>query len=97
MLFRSGRTHPVVTLRSILGNNGVEEGPCEHGVLLEHQHRSVLVAVESLNGYRKMVLKDFNRDMVRCDFLAGVAQLGGSRMALVLDVPELLRSFERRR
>jgi two-component system chemotaxis sensor kinase CheA len=90
-----GRTHPIVSLRSILGKNGSDGTPCEHGVLLEYQHRSALVSVESLNGYRKMVLKDFNRDMVRCDFLAGVAQLGGSRMALVLDVPELLRSIEK--
>lgn len=94
------RTYPVVPMARVLGlGTGVESGEPisaldgSNGVIISHQRRSVLLSVDRLAGYRKMVLKDFDRELIECKLLSGVAQLSGSKLALVFDVPELLRSI----
>ena len=91
------RTYPIVPLARILDvpdadstSNGAS---ARNGVVLEYQHNSLVVTVDRLAGYRKMVLKDFDRSLITCDFVDAVAQLSGTKLALMLDVPGLLRSL----
>lgn len=95
------RTYPVHSLDEVLGMVKPPAlsdvtSPSTHGVILVHRHRQVLLTVDRLLGYRKMVLKNFDRSLAACDMLTGVAQLGGSKLALVFDVPELLSRLDGR-
>ncbi|MFO0945959.1 MAG: chemotaxis protein CheA [Planctomycetota bacterium] len=88
-------TYPVHSLDHALGMVRPESAessaaPGSHGVILVHRERKILLTVDRLLGYRKMVLKNFDRSLAACELLTGVAQLGGSKLALVFDVPELL-------
>ncbi|QDU59655.1 Chemotaxis protein CheA [Planctomycetes bacterium Pan216] len=86
------KTLPVVPLGGLLGN-GNRNG-YSNGIVLTHHGRGVVLTVERLTGYRKMVLKNFDRDLVDCKLLSGVAQLGGQKLGLVFDVPELIRCLD---
>lgn len=88
------RTYPVRSLRELVGLKSEKTlNKVTDGLILSHQHRSMFLCVDELRGYRRMVLKDFDRSLIECRILSGVAQLGGSKLALVFDVPELLRNF----
>jgi two-component system chemotaxis sensor kinase CheA len=93
-----GQTYPVYSLQdafgAVNGDTSAHTESGEHGVVLQHLHQRALLRVDRLLGYRKLVLKGIDRTLVRCSLLSGVAQLGGAKLALVFDVPELLQFLE---
>jgi len=61
-------------------------------ILVASKKSSVCVLVDGVIGKRKVVVNDISGMLDNCSQMAGVAQLGAGRLALVVSVPELLNT-----
>jgi len=85
-----GEPLPYVRLRSILGLTGDAERT-ESVVVVEHHGVRAGLVVDALQGEMQAVIKPLGGGLERVDRIAGSTILGDGRVALILDVPALLR------
>jgi len=69
-------------------------GPRQNVVVVQHQEKRAGLAVDSLYGSTQTVIKPLPHLFKDVPGVSGSAILGNGRVALILDVPELLRSSE---
>ena len=87
-----GEPYPAVSLSEVLkikdSNYATRE--THEGVLIEGDQKSVLLLVDTVMGHRKVVISDMSDVLPGSEQISGVAQLGGGRLALVLNAEELV-------
>jgi two-component system chemotaxis sensor kinase CheA len=93
--FRGGML-PFVRLRDLFHLHGAPPAR-ESVVVVEHRGRRVGLAVDALRGRTQAVVKPLALVLRGADAICGTTLLGDGRVALLLDVPALLRDVERRR
>ncbi len=91
-------TFDAVTLSEVLGINGAKSiDPAENikraGALLTSRQGAFCLLVDSIVGHRQVVVSGLKGIISGAEKTAGVAQLGGGRLALVLNVPEIIKSL----
>jgi two-component system, chemotaxis family, sensor kinase CheA len=89
-----GRPLPYLRLREHFAVGGVASAR-ESVVVVEHAGSSVGLAVDALLGESQTVIKPLGRMFQRVRGICGSAILGDGRVALILDVPGLLRDVSR--
>ena len=90
-----GEPYAAKTLAELLGvrpQQPLWDDGCCDGVLVTHKKQTLFLMVEGVLGQRKVVVSDLASILPQCDRLSGVAQLGGGKLALVLNASELIRS-----
>ena len=90
-----GAALPYVRLRDLFRLGGPLP-PRENVVVVEHQGRKAGLAVDTLRGRAQAVVKPMAPLLRGADAVSGTTLLGDGRVALILDVPALLRDLERR-
>ncbi len=89
-----GEFVPVVRLQRIL-DAGDGETPLREGqalmVLVESEGKRAAMAVDELLGQQQVVIKSLEAHYRRVEGISGATILGDGRVALILDVPGLLR------
>ncbi|HTN76900.1 MAG TPA: chemotaxis protein CheA, partial [Pirellulaceae bacterium] len=63
-----------------------------HGVVLRSKEGTLCMLAERVLGQRKVVISNLREILPQVDKIAGVAQLGGGKLALVLSAPDLIRA-----
>ncbi len=86
---------PYVRLRDLFGLPGAPPVR-ENIVVVEHRGRRAGLAVDALRGRAQAVVKPLARVLRGTDAVCGTTLLGDGRVALLLDVPALLRDVEGR-
>ena len=82
---------PVVRLHRVFAVPGAEEEPTEAiTVLVEHDRRQVGLLVDELLGQQQVVIKSLESNVRHVAGVAGATVLGDGRVALILDVPEIV-------
>jgi two-component system chemotaxis sensor kinase CheA len=95
-------TFDAVSLGTILGLDGrvaahaVRNGQRVTGVLVGCKHGEMCLLVDKILGHRQVVVNSIKELLPGVDRIAGVAQLGGGRLALVLSVDDLVDSAHKR-
>jgi two-component system chemotaxis sensor kinase CheA len=90
-----GGALPYVRLRDLFALGG--SAPVrENVVVVEHAGRKAGLVVDTLRGRTQAVVKPLASLLRGSDAVAGTTLLGDGRVALILDVPALLRDLERR-
>ncbi len=87
-----GTTHDAVSLSKILGlekDRSHEPGNIS-GVLVGGKLGKMCLLVDEVIGHRQIVVNGINDILPGTDKIAGVAQLGGGRLALVLSVERII-------
>ncbi len=84
-----GQFIPLVRLRQFVGLPPHEE----HGlvVVLEQDGQQIALMVDSIVGQQQVVLKSLEENFVRVSGFAGATILGDGRVALILDVGDIIR------
>jgi two-component system chemotaxis sensor kinase CheA len=87
-----GQCYDALSLREILdsGRSDARAGRRRAAALVGHKGQSLCLLFDQLLGHQQVVVKSLNGILSGCRQISGVAQLGGGRLALVLDVPEML-------
>jgi two-component system, chemotaxis family, sensor kinase CheA len=85
-----GGALPFARIRTLLGVPGTA-GAREEVVVVEHDGERVGLVVDALHGEGQAVIKALGRSLDGLPGLAGSTLLGNGRVALILDVPGLLR------
>jgi two-component system chemotaxis sensor kinase CheA len=86
-----GSLLPYVGLREILGAQGRPSGR-ETLVVVRHGSQQAGIAVDVIYGERQAVVKPLGRPLRGVPGVSGSTILGNGRVALILDVPALLRT-----
>ena len=87
-----GATLPVVRLHRLLGIAPASEDPTRGiAVIVEHERRRAALLVDALSDQQQVVVKRLETGMGRPDGIAAATILGDGDVALILDVPGLLR------
>lgn len=84
-----GRFVPLIQLRRVVGLP-----PSDHNgliVVLEQDGQQIALQVDGIVGQQQVVLKSLEENFVRVPNFAGATILGDGRVALILDVGELIR------
>jgi two-component system chemotaxis sensor kinase CheA len=91
-----GEAVPFLRLGDLFGFAG---GPRrrEHVVVVHHEDRLAGIAVDTLHGQSQTVIKPLSKMFRGVTGVAGSTILGNGRVALILDVPALLREATQRR
>jgi two-component system chemotaxis sensor kinase CheA len=89
-----GAALPFVRLRKLFGLGG--ESSREEVLVVEHEGRRAGLAVDVLHGRRQAVMKPLADVLRGSRGVTGTSLLGDGRVALVLDVPAILREITRR-
>jgi two-component system chemotaxis sensor kinase CheA len=85
-----GEPLPYVRLRDILGMGG--QGPSrEDVVVIQHGGDRAGIAVDALHGEGQTVIKPLAKLFHAVQGISGSAILGSGRVAMILDIPELMR------
>ena len=87
-----GEFIPVIRLQNLLGVVGQREA-AERTllVLVESEGRRAAMSVDELLGQQQVVIKSLETHYKRVDGISGATILGDGRVALILDVPGLMR------
>ena len=85
-----GEPLPFVRLRSIFGFDAAD-GARENVVVVEHQHGRAGIVVDRLFGSSQVVMKPLGRFLKQVPGVAGSSILGNGRVALILDIQEVIR------
>ncbi len=90
-----GKTYEAVELCDILDLEKHERQPGQklQAVLVGCKLGEVCILVDKVCGHRQIVLNSINDILPETDKIAGVAQLGGGRLALVLSVEDIVKSL----
>jgi two-component system chemotaxis sensor kinase CheA len=87
-----GEFIPVVRLQRLLGLGSQEQTDSRTLlVLVESEGRRAAMAVDELLGQQQVVIKSFETHYRRVEGLSGATILGDGHVALILDVPGLMR------
>ena len=62
------------------------------GALIKSNTGTMFLMVDSVLAQRKVVINNLSFEMSECETISGVAQLGAGKLALVLNVPELVNA-----
>ena len=90
-----GRIYDAFSVREILGF-GPEDAPKKArnmAVLVTCRHGTLCLLVDRVIGHRQLIVTDLKEVFPDAHKISGAAQLGGGRLALVLNVPEILKSL----
>ena len=92
VIISNARTFPAVRLGSLLQLEESKRTEVDKvsGVLVRSGEDVICLLVDRVLGRKKIVVNDIGGLVEGGEKIAGVAQLGGERLALVLSVPELL-------
>ncbi|HEV8266846.1 MAG TPA: chemotaxis protein CheA, partial [Thermoanaerobaculia bacterium] len=93
LLTLRGESLPTVRLRGLFGS-GSGVPPRENVVVVRHGERRAGLVVDALFGESQTVIKPLGHAFLEVPEVAGASVLGNGRVALILDVPELLRQAE---
>ena len=85
-----GEPLPFVRLRSIFGFDAAD-GARENVVVVEHSHGRAGIVVDRLFGSSQVVMKPLGRFLKQVPGVAGSSILGNGRVALILDIQEVIR------
>jgi two-component system chemotaxis sensor kinase CheA len=88
-----GEPLPFVRLRSIFGFD-TADATRENVVVVEHPHGRAGIVVDRLFGSSQVVMKPLGRFLKQVPGVAGSSILGNGRVALILDIPEIIRRAE---
>lgn len=90
-----GTSYHAVSLGEVLNLGPSEKGDGEKmsAILVGSKQGSICLLVDSVFGHRQVVVNNLNTTLPGMDNVAGVAQLGGGKLALVLSVPDLVASL----
>lgn len=91
-----GQTVSVLSLAEQMElTSGTEyQGRQRHpAVLVASKQGSACLLVDRVIGKRKVVVNDLQNVLENCNRIGGVAQMGGGRLALVLSVPEVVKTM----
>ncbi len=89
-----GETFSALQLGTAMGMNSqttLDEGTIK-AVLVRHKEESICLFVDAVLGQRKVVINNLHDILPGSDKISGVAQLGGGRLALVLNAAELIKA-----
>lgn len=88
-----GEFLPLLSLRELFGVDG-QDLPLDQGivVIVEAEGRQVALIVDELVGQQQVVIKSLERNYRRVSGISGATILGDGRVALILDVGEVIRS-----
>ncbi len=88
-----GEFLPLLSLRELFGVVG-RDLPLEQGIVViaEADGRQVALIVDELVGQQQVVIKSLERNYRRVSGISGATILGDGRVALILDVGEVIRS-----
>lgn len=91
-----GKTYGAVSLSSVLGieDDVAQTGDKLQAVLVGSKHGSICLLADAIQGHRQVVVNSLKEVMDCTDKVAGVAPLGGGRLALVLSVPDIVKSLQ---
>lgn len=94
LLRMRGEFVPIVSMRARLGTPG-EAPPLTEAIaiLVEAEGRRVALIVDELIGQQQAVVKSLSTNFRRVDGIAGATILGDGRVALILDVGDIVRSL----
>ena len=85
-----GEPLPFLRLRGIFGFDAAD-GERENVVVVEHRHGRAGIVVDRLFGSSQVVMKPLGRFLKQIPGVAGSSILGNGRVALILDVQEIIR------
>jgi two-component system chemotaxis sensor kinase CheA len=87
-----GRVLPIVRLHAVLGVTPRVMDPTESLlVIVENGRDHVALLVDELVGQHQVVIKSLEVNYRRVDGVSGATIMGDGRVALILDVPGLVR------
>ena len=88
-----GEFLPLLSLRELFGVAG-QDLPLDQGivVIVEAEGRQVALIVDELVGQQQVVIKSLERNYRRVSGISGATILGDGRVALILDVGEVIRT-----
>lgn len=90
------RFYHAVSLDEVLGLPPGDGGRCGNtAAVVGCKHGQLCLLFEQLVGTRQIVLRSMNAIFAGQQKISGVAQLGAGQLALVLNVPELVRDLVR--
>lgn len=84
-----GEFIPLVRLRQIMGLPSSDENGLV--IVLEQDGQQIALQVDAIVGQQQVVLKSLEENFVRVPGFAGATILGDGRVALILDVGEIIR------
>lgn len=84
-----GEFIPLVRLRQFVGLPGTEHDGLI--VVLEQEGEHIALLIDGIAGQQQVVLKSLEENFVRVQGFAGATILGDGRVALILDVSDLIR------
>lgn len=94
LLRMRGEFVPIVPMRQRLGTPGQAPPLTESiAILVEAEGRRVALIVDELIGQQQAVVKSLSTNFRRVDGIAGATILGDGRVALILDVGDIVRSL----
>jgi two-component system chemotaxis sensor kinase CheA len=92
VMFLRGQYLPLISLRRALGLAGPPR-PEEMAIVVDTEtNGQVALLVDELVGQRQVVLKSLEANFRRVEGVSGATILGDGRVALILDIPALIRS-----
>jgi two-component system chemotaxis sensor kinase CheA len=87
-----GRALPILRLHQILGVTPRVTDPTESLlVIVENAGERIALLVDELLGHHQVVIKSLEANYQRVDGIAGATIMGDGRVALILDIPGLVR------
>jgi two-component system chemotaxis sensor kinase CheA len=87
-----GATLPLVRLHRLFDVEPLSEDPTRGiAVIVEHEQRRAALLVDALAGQQQIVVKSLDTGFGKPDGMAAATILGDGRVALILDVPGLMR------
>lgn len=87
-----GKPVPLMRLHRLLDLSHAPVDPAEAMVILvEHDGKRLALLVDELLGQQEVVLKNLDSGFLRVDGVLGATILGDGRVAMILDVPGLVR------
>lgn len=91
---RRGTTYDAIGLSEILGLEGSEaDRPLVDAVLLRSGEGTLCLLVEHVLEHRKSVISPLDGILATSEKVSGVSPLGGGRLALVLNIPAMIRTL----
>jgi len=90
-----GKTYPASCLGDLLDlpANPVGATQMRPGILVGCKQGHFCLLVDKVVGHRQIVVNNISETVHGVDNIAGVAQLGAGRLALVLSIPDLVQRF----
>ena len=93
VLHLRGEYIPVVRLSELCALNGATQSAQPVLVVLEVENRVIALQVDDLLGQDQVVIKSLEANYRKVEFMAGASILGDGRVALILDVTEIVKHY----